>query len=395
MHAQPLTGIRVLDFSAVVSGPMATGMLADQGAEVIKIEAFGGDLCRRVGPAMGDISALFATINRGKRSVCIDLKQTGAQPLLRQLVESADVLVENFRPGAMARLGLGYDEVRHWNPRLVYTSITGFGADGPQAQQRTYDSVIQAVSGMAAAHPHPDTGEPQLLPTLMCDKITALTAAQAITAALLQRAGSGLGQQVQVSMLDASLAFLWPEAMYNHTLLNSQAKPHPEFGAQQRLWRCADGWIAMMFPQDDEFAALCHALGLPGLVTDARFATMNARRDHTPLLRALLEPVMTKEPARALAQRLAQAGVPAGVVNSRADVALDPQVLHSQSLLTSDTDAQVGAVRTPAAAARFGAAARKPHAPAPHLGEHTQAVLAELGLSSDAVNGLYTARMLR
>lgn len=395
MQSQPLAGIRVLDFSAVVSGPMATGILADQGAEVIKIETFGGDLSRRVGPAMGDISALFAAINRGKRSVCIDLKQAGVLPVLRQLVERADVLVENFRPGAMARLGLSYDEVRHWNPRLVYASITGFGADGPQAQQRTYDSVIQAVSGMAAAHPHPDTGEPQLLPTLVCDKITALTAAQAITAALLQRATSCLGQQVQLSMLDANLAFLWPEAMYNQTLLAAQAKAHPEFGSQQRLWRCHDGWLAMMFPQNDEFAALCTSLGMPELISDARFATMNARRDNTQILRGLLEPVIARESTRTLAQRLARAGVPAGVVNGRADVAQDPQVIHSQSLLTSCGGSSVGALRMPAAPAIFGDAPRTAPAPAPHLGADTQAVLSELDLSGNQLHDLYVSGMVR
>ena len=193
MHA-PLSGVRILDLSAVVSGPMAAGILADQGADVIKVETQGGDLTRRVGPIQGDMTSLFATINRGKRSIVLDLKQAEARSILRELVEKADVLVEYFRPGAMARLGFAYEQVKVWNPRIVYLSISGFGQTGPYSGYRVYDPVIQAVSGFADAHPDPETQEPRLLQTLMCDKITALTAAQAITA---------INPDVQVTALQA------------------------------------------------------------------------------------------------------------------------------------------------------------------------------------------------
>jgi crotonobetainyl-CoA:carnitine CoA-transferase CaiB-like acyl-CoA transferase len=261
----PLAGVKVIDLSAVVSGPMCAGLLADQGADVIKVETPQGDLTRVIGPAKGDITSLFASLNRGKRSIVLDLKQAEAQAVLRGLLEQADVLIENFRPGALARLGFGFDAVAALNPRLVYLSISGYGPSGPYAGQRVYDTVIQAVAGVADAHPHPETGEPLLQRTLVCDKVTALTAAQAVTAALYERdraaerGGSGRGQLVQLAMLDATVAFLWPEAFYNHGFLDQPPAPVPEYGATLRLWRASDGWFSLVTPQDDEFAAMCRA----------------------------------------------------------------------------------------------------------------------------------------
>jgi crotonobetainyl-CoA:carnitine CoA-transferase CaiB-like acyl-CoA transferase len=192
---------------------MAAGLLADQGAEVVKVEPPQGDLTRLIGPVKGDITPTFAAINRGKRSIVLDLKQHAARGVLRQLLARADVLVENFRPGALARLGFSYDEVAAFNPGIVYLSISGFGQTGPNAQVRVYDPVIQAASGFADAHPNQLSGEPQLLQTVMCDKVTALTAAQAVTAALLGRErgrarGGGQGTKIELSMLDANVAFL-------------------------------------------------------------------------------------------------------------------------------------------------------------------------------------------
>ena len=214
----PLSGVRILDLSAVVSGPMAAGILADQGADVIKVETQGGDLTRRVGPIQGDMTSLFATINRGKRAIVLDLKQAAAQDILRQLIEKTDVLVENFRPGAMARLGFGYEQVKAWNPRIVYVSITGFGQTGPYSGYRVYDPVIQAVSGFADAHPDFDTQEPRLLQTLMCDKITALTAAQV----------EALAGEVAVDHGDDDVAMVWldgPVHQHHRTIQNAGV-PH-------------------------------------------------------------------------------------------------------------------------------------------------------------------------
>ena len=390
----PLSGIRILDLSAVVSGPMATGILADQGAEVIKVETQAGDLTRRVGPIQGDMTSLFATINRGKRSIVLDLKQEAARTILRELAEQADVLVENFRPGAMARLGFGYEQVKAWNPRIVYLSITGFGQSGPYSGYRVYDPVIQAVSGFADAHPDFDTQEPKLLQTLMCDKITALTAAQAITAALYGRQTTGEGSRIELSMLDAGLSFLWPEALYNHSFLDKPPAPVPEFGARQQLWRCKDGWFAMIAPQDEEFAGICRVFGKPELLQDPRFANMMLRRDHIDAWRAVLEPIAAEQLVGPFVERLAAEGVPVGKVNRKADLADDPQILHNESLIEAHYPG-LGRIRAPRAAARFDQRPADPQRLAPHLGEHTRAILGELGRDASAIEALFAAGSVR
>jgi len=390
----PLSGVRILDLSAVVSGPMAVGILADQGAEVIKVETQGGDLTRRVGPIQGDMTSLFATINRGKRSIVLDLKQTEARTILRELIAQADVLVENFRPGAMQRLGFAYEQVKAFNPRIVYLSISGFGQSGPYSNYRVYDPVIQAVSGFADAHPDMDTQEPKLLQTLMCDKITALTAAQAITAALHGRQTTGEGSRIELSMLDAALSFLWPEALYNHSLLDNPPAPVPEFGARQKLWRCKDGWFAMIAPQDEEFAGICRVFGKTELLQDPRFANMMLRRDHIDAWRAVLEPIAAEQQVRPFVARLAAEGVPVGHVNFKADLADDPQIRHNESLMETDYPG-LGRVRAPRAAARFNQQAPDPSRLAPHLGEHTRAILAELGRSEDAIAALLASGVAR
>lgn len=391
--AGPLSGVRIVDLSAVVSGPMATGLLADQGADVIKVEAEGGDMTRRIGPMQGDMSPLFASINRGKRSIVLDLKQAAAREVLRDLLATADVLVENFRPGAMQRLGFDWEAVQTLNPRIIYLSISGFGQTGPYANTRVYDPVIQAVSGFADAHPDPATQEPRLLQTLVCDKITALTAAQALTAALHGRQQTGQGQRIELNMLDAGLAFLWPEALYNHSFLDAPANPVPEFGASQRLWRCIDGWFALIAPQNEEFAAMCEVFGRPDLVDDPRFANMLVRRNHADDLRAVLDPIAAQQLVDPFVARLAERGVPVGKVNYKANLADDPQVQHNQSLVDTSY-AGIGRIRSARPAARFAGATVDPAA-APHLGQHSRAILAETGRTGEAAEALFACGAVR
>jgi crotonobetainyl-CoA:carnitine CoA-transferase CaiB-like acyl-CoA transferase len=385
--SQPLRGIRVLDLSAVLSGPMCTALMADQGAEVIKVEPPGGDLSRRIGPAKGDLSAMFIAANRGKRSIVLDLKRADHLQVLHELARRADVLVENFRPGAMARLGLDHDTLAATNPRLVYASITGFGQSGPYADGRVYDAVIQAVSGMSASHPSQASGEPMLLATAVCDKLSALTAAQAIAAALFARERSGQGIKLELAMLDAALAFQWPDAMYNHVFVSDPPPPSPEFGVQQRPYRTRDGHVAAMTPQPDEFAALCRGLGRPELAADSRFAQIDARRRNVAELLTLLDALIAGEDTDKLVARLRAEGVPIGRVNLRHQVLDDAQVRHNQALQHLE-HGRAGTVRLARSAARFIGGVPAPLRPAPHLGEHGHQVLAELGLDAARIDAL-------
>jgi len=387
---QPLQGIRVLDLSAVLSGPMCTALMADQGAEVIKVEPPGGDMSRRIGPAKGDMSAMFIAANRGKRSIVLDLKRADHLQVLHDLARRADVLVENFRPGAMTRLGLDHATLAAANPRLVYASITGYGQSGPYADGRVYDAVIQAVSGMSASHPSQSTGEPTLLATAVCDKLSALTAAQAIAAALFARERSGRGSKLDLAMLDAALAFQWPDAMYNHVFVSDPPPPSPEFGVQQRPYRTRNGHVAAMTPQPDEFAALCRSLGRPDLAGDPRFAHIDARRRNVAELLTLLDGLIADEDTDALVARLRAEGVPIGRVNPRQQVLVDAQVLHNQALQQVD-HGTLGTVRLARSAARFIGVDAPPLRPAPQRGEHGREVLAELGYDAARIDALLAA----
>lgn len=379
----PLAGIRIVDLSQVVSGPMAAGWLADQGADVVKVEPPHGDPIRGLGPAKGDLSSAYIAINRGKRQICLDLKDPAAQKALTRLIECADVLVENFRPGVMDKLGFGWDAARAINPRLVYCSITGYGPDGPYASLRAYDPMIQATAGIAATQPSP-SGEPQLINTLIVDKVTALTAAQAITAALFARERSGEGQHVEVAMLDAAVAFNWPEGMFNHGFADHPPPPAPAYGRYSRLWTTSDGrQVVIGSFQDHEFAALCDALGRPDLKADERFNTGRARarniREWGPVLGAAIAAVTAEE---FIAGCIAH-GAGGAVASTLDEVLTHPQIRHNETVTTID-HGDVGRVRTARHPARFSGTPIALPRPAGHRGENGAEIWAEIGLAGAA-----------
>jgi crotonobetainyl-CoA:carnitine CoA-transferase CaiB-like acyl-CoA transferase len=387
--AGPLAGIKIVDLSQVVSGPMAAVMLADQGAEVIKVETPAGDSVRTMGPRKGDRSAMFIAVNRGKRSIVLDLKTEGGRAVLERLVGWADVLIENFRPGTLERLGLGYDRCAALNPRLIFASITGFGQDGPYKNIRVYDPVVQAVSGIAASQLDLN-GKPSLVRTIVADKVTALTMAQAITAALFHRERTGQGQRVDVAMLDAALAFNWPEGMYNQSFEDEPPPEFPEYGSLSRLWKAADGQVAIGMMQDIEFVALARAVGLPDLAEDERLRSMGGRMKHqkewAPRLTAAIAAMSVDD----LMKGFIREGAVGGRVNTAATVTDDPQVRHNGTVVSIDHggDGRVRAARPPA---RFAASPAEPGGPAPRLGEHGPAVLAELGLAEGEIDALLAA----
>jgi crotonobetainyl-CoA:carnitine CoA-transferase CaiB-like acyl-CoA transferase len=377
----PLAGIRIVDCSAVISGPLATTLLADQGADVIKVEPPGsGDVLRAVGSSRGGMSGLFHVVNRGKRSIALNLAKDAGRALLRTLVERADVFVQNFRPGVVERMGLGYDDLRKLRPDLIYVSISGFGREGPYASQRVYDNVIQTFSGMAAVQR--EGTEPRPLRQLACDKITALTVAQAISTALLARALGRGGRHVELSMLDASIAFLWPDAGADHTLLGDGIAHQPTIGSRYSLMRLADGWASITVLTDAEFQGFCRAMGRPELAGDPRFETVTARLSHLAELVQLLTGdiaeamgKLTREEALA---RFAAEDVPCGVVRELDELPEDPQVLQNDTFVEREHPL-CGRLREPRPAARFGREPLTPAAPAPALGEHTEAILEEIG----------------
>ncbi|MFQ5514838.1 MAG: CaiB/BaiF CoA transferase family protein [Myxococcota bacterium] len=386
--AGPLTGLRVIDLTAMVSGPLATAVLADQGADVIKIEPpGGGDLLRSIGASRGGVSAIFNTLNRGKRSLVLDLRAEGGRELLLELTRRADVFVQNFRPGVVERMSIGPETLRAANPELIYVSISGFGDAGPYAQRKVYDSVMQALSGLAASQTDPGTGEPQLIRNIVCDKVTALTVAQAITAALLARARGAGGQHIRVAMLDAAIAFLWPDALQNHTYLGEDVTRPLSPGAYPSLLRTGDGFMAISAIAEREFEGLCRAIERPELQRDRRFASLAERLRHGAALAEELEAHTRRWSAKELSARLQAEDVPHAPVNGLESLHEDPQVI-ANGLLVELEHPRAGRMRVPGPVARFETTPAAIRASAPELGEHTAELLAELGLPADRIEPL-------
>lgn len=383
----PLEGLRIVDLTAVVSGPMATQMLADQGADVVKIEPLpAGELNRLLGTRRGPVTSLYETINKGKRSVGLDLKDERGREILAQLIEGADALVENFRPGALERLGFSEARLRELQPELVFASITGFGPDGPYSGLRVYDAIVQAVSGMAAIQGNPETDVPELVRNLACDKITSLTAAQAITAALLHKVRTGRGSRVELSMLDASIAFLFPDGFNNEMFLGDEELGDAEMTPRLDTYRpyaTSDGSVTLMIVSDKDWAATCRAVGREELIEHPLFLDARLRRQNPGELRAAMEEALAPLPTDHVVRRMEEEGAPCARVNSRDQVLDDPQVRHS-GILHVHRHPHAGRMIAARGPAIFDGERQVPETPAPLFGEHTDEVLEELGLNSSS-----------
>lgn len=375
----PLSGIRVIDLSAVVSGPFGTTILADQGADVITIEqARTPDLIRQSGPVAASaegVSAYYATLNRNKRAIALDLKHPEGKRVLRELVATADVVVQNFRPGALERLELGWDVLSAINPQLILCSISAYGPDGPYAQRPAYDPILQAVTGYASVQATPDG--PTMMRTIVCDKVTSLNVAQSICAALVARANGAGGQQIEVAMLDVSVHFLWPDAMWNNTYLDHDSDV-PDLASIYKLQRTSDGWIIVYsLANDGHWKAMCEAFGRPDLLTDTRFDSVGARVRNGDATNDVIEAeTMTRTTAQ-LVELLATAGVPVAPVNDREAMIADPQVQHRE-LVVETVHPSAGRIRQVRPPVRFSRTPTGLHRHAPRFGEHTDEVLAEV-----------------
>jgi crotonobetainyl-CoA:carnitine CoA-transferase CaiB-like acyl-CoA transferase len=380
--AGPLEGVRVLDLSVMISGPLAAMILADQGADVIKIESPGlGDMMRYLGSSRGGMTGIFNNCNRGKRSMVLNLKDPAGVKVLKELVKGADVVIQNFRPGAVDRLGIGWHDLSAVSSRLIYVSISGFGPDGPYRGRRVYDNVIQAYAGFAGVQTDPATGTPAVLRTLVCDKVTAYTAAQAITAALFARERGAGGQHIELAMLDAGIAFLWPDAAMDLALLEDDAHRSPTIGSAYAVTEMADGYTVASAVTDHEFAGLCAAMGVPEMAEDPRFAKLVDRMRHLAELGPLMREAAARTSVADFVRGAEEHQAPGAPVLALGQVPDDPQVRHNE-VFVERRHPVAGRIREPRPAPRFGATPAAPGAPAALMGQHTDEIVTELGLDA-------------
>ena len=387
----PLEGIKVIDVSAVVSGPLAAMILGDQGADVLKVEPPKiGEVVRLPNFERGGLTSLFINCNRNKRGVTLDLSKPEGIDIMHRLIEETDVFIQNWRPGAAERMGLGAETLRRINPNLIYCSISGFGATGPYSDQRVYDPIIQGLTGHAGIQMSPDFPIPDLVRNIVADKSTSYTAAQAITAALFARDRGAGGQLIEVPMIDASLAFFWPDGMIKHTLEDSADLLGKSLYETYRLWHTQDGQIIYFVASQVEHEGLFRALDHPEWIDDPRFATTEARMDpeNAEVLGGLLDEAIRSFTTKTLLQKMNENEVPNGRVLSLEEVFDDPQIQHNGSILEFDHPS-AGKYRQAKPAARFSGTPQDPQRRMPPLlGEHTEEVLAELGLSEEEITTL-------
>ena len=396
---QPLlSNLKVLDLSRILAGPWASQILADLGADVIKVERPGqGDDTRSWGPPFlkdehgqdTTDGAYFIATNRGKRSITLDLQTPEGQALVKELARDADVVLENYKVGTLARMGLDYESLSRINPRLVYCSVTGFGQTGPRAAEPAYDFLIQAMGGLMSVTGERDDkpgGGPQKVGVPIVDLTTGVYAALGIVAALLRRAQTGQGEYIDVAMLDVQVGLLANQAM-NFLLGNKVPRrtgtAHPNI-QPQRTFACADGDIVIVVGNDGQFATLCGMLGKPELARDPRYVTNSQRVRNQDSLDPVLDAIFATQPRAHWLAALKQAGVPAGSINTVPEVFEDPQVAHRAMLrrLPHPVAGSVPQVMNPL---RFGNAALRADAAPPLLGQHTADVLGELGLSAEQI----------
>src|SRR5438067_8155143 len=375
----PLHGYRIVDLTSNVSGPLATMILADQGAEVIKVEAPGiGDSTRSGANRRGGFTAGFLNNNRNKRSIALDLKQPGGKDVLLRLAADADAFGRNYRPAADGRLGVGEDAIRAVKPDIVYVSISGFGEKGPYQQAPAYDPVIQGFSGLATVQAGSDRARPRLLRTILPDKLTAIIASQAITAALLARQRTCEGQHVQLSMLEAVVAFLWASDMSGQTFVGEEPAEQEAASTIDLIYETADGYITAAVVTDRQWLGLTRALDKPEWLEDERFKTPALRHQNIDARLQMTQDVLIGRSSAEWLERLTEGDVPCGPVLTRNQMVRHPHIAALELLEEYDHPA-AGRLRQARNAARFSATPAAIRRPAPRLGEHTDEILGDAG----------------
>lgn len=390
---QALAGVQVLDLSRALAGPYCSMMLGDLGAEVLKIEQPDvGDNTRAWGPPFqGGESSYFLSVNRNKRSLALNLRDPRGAEILRRLVARSDVLLENFVPGTLDRLGFDYAACRALRPDLIYCSISGFGQIGPERQRAAYDQVLQGLGGLMSFTGEPD-GPPVRVGVAIADIMAGMFAAYATMAALYHRAQTGVGQQIDTSLLDGQLAMLtYQAARYFATGVAPRptGHQHPTI-VPYGVYRAADAYFNLAVGTDDLWRRFCAALGLEHLATEPHYATNSGRLAHRDAINALLEPLFAAMPVRDLEQRLNAAGVPCGAVRDLDEVFADPQVAALDAV-REQLHPTAGTIKQIAPPYRLSETPGSLRLPPPLLGQHTQTVLSELGYTPSEIADLRAA----
>jgi crotonobetainyl-CoA:carnitine CoA-transferase CaiB-like acyl-CoA transferase len=385
-----LEGVRVVDLSQITSGPLGTMVLAEQGADVVKVESpVIGDLSRLAPNSRNGMSSFLLNQNRGKRSIAVDLQQDAGRAVALDLMVGADVVVQNFRPGVVDALGLGYDDVCACNRGVVYVSISGFGPDGPYAERPALDPVIQALAGVVHRQQSEAIPLPDLVRNIFIDKATALTVAQSVCAALYRRSRTGEGDHVIVPMLDVGVYFFWPDGMMDMTFVGDGVVTGPRIVDLYRITHCTDGQLVYYVATESQREGLFRAVGHPEWLDDSRFATTAAllEGDNLAVLGAELEAAFAALPLADVLARLHEGSVPAAPVLEPGQVFEDPQVVHNGTIHTWEHPV-AGRVRQPRHPVRFAASPTPVPEQVPGLGEHTDEILADLGRTDAEIAAL-------
>lgn len=386
--AGPLTGFKIIDMTGMISGPLGTMILADQGAEVVKIEnPIGGDYTRQVSNQRGGLSASFLNNNRNKKSIGLNLKEPGGIDVLMRLVKGADVFIQNFRPGVVDRMGIGEEAIRAIVPDIIYVSISGFGDAGPYAHKPVYDPLVQALTGLTTIQGGADNVRPRLVRTILPDKLTGFTSAQAITAALLSRSRTGEGQHIRLSMLDTIMSFLWSSDMASQTFVGNEFAQEKAQSFIDLIYETKEGYISVAVQSDKQWLGLTRALQTPEWLEDERFKTSKLRHTNIDDRLNLTQEVLLSRTAEEWLERLEAEDVPCAPVLRRSDVITHPQILANDILMENDHP-QAGPLRQARPAARFSQTPPEFRYGAPQLGQHTLTELENSGFSVDEIDQL-------
>jgi crotonobetainyl-CoA:carnitine CoA-transferase CaiB-like acyl-CoA transferase len=390
----PLDGIRVVDMTTMLSGPWAAMILADQGADVVKVEVPGkGDHVRSLGNQRAGMSAMFLNINRNKRSISVDVKHPQGREIVRDLARGADVFMQNFRPGVVDRLGVGEADIRQVAPEIIYTSISGFGDEGPWVGKPVYDPIIQAVSGLTTVQAGSDVERPRLIRTVLPDKLAAVTVAQSISAALVSKLRTGHGQHLRISMLDSVLYFLWASDMGAQTYPDRQVSHQEAASFIDLIYETLDGHMTVAVMSNKEWVGLTKALDRPEWLSDERFATPSARDRHVNERLVMTQEVLKTRATDDWMARLEAHDVPCAPALKRSEVIHHPQVVASGSIVETQHHA-AGRLRQARSPARFARTPSSIRRGAPLLGEHNDEVLRELGYSDARLESLRAAKVI-